>query len=249
MNMRCSDRKGPAAIEALILAGGLGSRLRSVIGETQKVIASVDGRPFVFRILDQLSRAGVKRAVLCVGYKAESVMDALGSSMLGVDLSYSVESSPMGTAGAVRLALRSTAASRLLVMNGDSYIDADLGSFMASAEGLPASILLSGVEDCSRYGKALLEDGSNRIRSFVEKGSVPGPGLINAGVYSFERELLVSRIPESCPASMEKDVFPSLLAEGLLYGFVSGSKFLDIGTPESYGQGESFFRGGCDGGS
>lgn len=223
------------ALEGVILSGGLGSRLRSAIGDRQKTVADVGGRPFICRILEQIAKAGVRKAVLCVGYKAEEVETALGSSCCGIDLSYSVENSPLGTGGAVRLALSKTEGERLLVMNGDSFIDADLGAFFAFASGKPAAILLRRVEDCSRYGKVAM-DASSRVVSFQEKAPLSGPGLINAGIYILPAKLLSERLAEGRPASLEQDFLPGLCDDGLLYGMESDGAFIDIGTPDSYNE-------------
>ena len=233
MNMKASDPVAGAAVEALVLAGGLGTRLRSTIGDNQKVLAGVGGRPFIFRILEQLASSSIRRATLCVGFKADAVKDTLGESFRSLELAYSVESAPMGTAGAIRLALGASSSSRILVMNGDSFIDVDLNAFLSWSAGRASSILLTKVEDSSRYGRVSI-DASSRILSFEEKGSGNGPGLINAGIYVFDRALLLDRIPQGRPVSMEKEIFPSLLRDGLLHGFVSDSPFIDIGTPESY---------------
>ena len=231
--MKASDPVAGAAVEALVLAGGLGTRLRSTIGDNQKVLAGVGGRPFIFRILEQLASSSIRRATLCVGFKADAVKDTLGESFRSLELAYSVESAPMGTAGAIRLALGASSSSRILVMNGDSFIDVDLNAFLSWSAGRASSILLTKVEDSSRYGRVSI-DASSRILSFEEKGSGNGPGLINAGIYVFDRALLLDRIPQGRPVSMEKEIFPSLLRDGLLHGFVSDSPFIDIGTPESY---------------
>jgi len=225
----------------VILAGGLGSRLRPVIGERQKVVSGSGGRPFVFRILERLAKAGFNKALLCVGYKAEEVAASLGSSCCGVSLDYSVESSPLGTGGALRLAIGKTGSERLLVMNGDSFIDADLGSFIAFSCGKAASMLLRRADDASRYGKVILSDDA-KIRSFEEKSPLSGPGLVNAGVYVLDSNLVETHFQPGFPASLERDFFPALSSKGLLYGLESHGAFIDIGTPESFKAADSFFE-------
>ena len=232
----------PNEITAIILAGGMGTRLSSVVSGRQKAVALVNGSPFLSYLFRQLIRSGIKHAVLCTGYKAEMVEAEFGSEFSGLKLSYSVEKQPSGTAGAVRLALDKARTDYLLVMNGDSYMDTDFAVFFSWFEqaGIDAGIILTEVEDASRYGKVTM-DNNGRIIRFDEKKEHAGSGLINAGVYLFNKKVLTD-IPENVKYSMEKDVFPGLAAVNRLFGRKSDGRFIDSGTPESYKMAEKFFQ-------
>ena len=227
---------------ACVLAGGRGLRLRAVVADRPKPLADVAGRPFVTRLLDQLVRAKVERAVLCTGYLAAKVEEALGAEHAGLELQYSVEKRPLGTAGALRLALPEILASTVLVLNGDSYCDADLASFRQDheASGASASLVLVETPDASRYGRVRV-DSDGWIEHFEEKVEGSGPGLINAGIYLLQREV-IEAIPASTSMSIERQVFPSLIGHGLR-GFRSAGRFLDIGTPDSLARAADFFGG------
>jgi NDP-sugar pyrophosphorylase family protein len=205
------------------------------------VLAPVGGKPYLTYLLDQLARAGVRETVLLVGYAADRVRAAFGNEFAGMTLTYSQEREPLGTAGAVRLALPLLRGETLLLLNGDSYCDVDLAAFVESHRQCRAMtrLTLAAVENTSRYGRVRTEpDG--RVVGFEEKGGVSGPGHINAGVYLIQREALRD-IPESRPVSLERDVLPSWVEAGRVFGF-AGGRFIDIGTPESYAEVEAFFR-------
>ena len=229
-------------ITAVILAGGMGTRLSSVVSDRQKAVALVNGKPFLSYLFLQLLQSGIKHAVLCTGYKAEMVEAELGSEFSGLKLSYSAEKQPLGTAGAVRLALDKTSTDYLLVMNGDSYIDTGFTAFFSWFEqhNADAGIILTAADDASRYGKVVIDDHERIIR-FDEKKEHAGSGLINAGVYLFNKKILTD-IPENVKYSMERDVFPILVTTNRLFGKKSNGRFIDIGTPESYKMAEKFFQ-------
>ncbi|HAZ10393.1 MAG TPA: galactokinase [Candidatus Omnitrophica bacterium] len=230
----------------IILAGGLGMRLRPAIKDQPKVLASVHGRPFIFYLLDQLARIGLKDVVLCTGYLGGQIQDLLGNSYGGMCLSYSQELSPLGTAGALRRAASLIRSSLTLVMNGDSYCDVDLQAFLDWHQSRIASttLLLTYLNDASRYG--LVEvNKSGSILSFIEKNNKNGPGWINAGIYLLRRDMILD-IPDNMDAvSLERDVFPNWVGKGLR-GYKTQCRFLDIGIPAAYAVAEDFFslRGG-----
>ena len=227
-------------ISALILAGGLGTRLRPVVADRPKVLAEIHGRPFLSYLLDQLADAGVRYVVLCIGHLGEQVRAAFGDVYGPLRLAYSQESSPLGTAGAIRLALPLLRSDSVLIMNGDSFCEADLNAFwdFHCAKEANGSLLLTRVPDATRYGQVRVDD-SGHILSFEEKGAHTGPGWINAGIYLLTK-LLIRTIPPDRAVSIEREVFPSWLGSGL-YGYMGGGRFLDIGTPESYALAEKFF--------
>lgn len=232
---------GLTSTTAVILAGGLGTRLRPVVGDRSKVLAEVGGRPFLLYLLDQLSAAGVQHAVLCTGYRAEQVLEAVGDHYFDLRVDYSREPVPLGTAGALRLARHKFRSDPVLVLNGDSYCGANLDAF-AKWHGecrAPASIVLTNVPDTRRFGCVQVDD-AGRILRFKEKGSLQGPGWINAGIYLLCAEFL-DGIPAGAPVSLEQQLFPAWIAKGLR-GFRGSFPFIDIGTEGSYLEASRFFR-------
>ena len=222
-----------------VLAGGLGTRLRSVLADCPKILAPVNGKPFLAYLLEHLAGQGLRDVVLCVGYRSEQVEAVFGRSYAGLRVAYSCEQAPLGTAGAVRLALPMLTSDPVLVMNGDSFCRPDLPSFFRwhEARKAAATLLLTRVPDTRRYGRVQVDD-DGLIRAFEEKGEHDGPGWINAGVYLLSRQLL-AEIPEQTAVSLERETFPGWLGRGL-YGCPSETPFLDIGTPASYAAAEEF---------
>lgn len=224
----------------VILAGGQGTRLRSVVADRPKVLAVVNGRPFITYLLDQLVDIGIPSCVLCTGYLAEQVSDCLGEDYRGMILRYSVEAEPLGTGGALQQALPLMENEQVLVMNGDSYLNADLG---VALEPRPTSrLLLTEVEDASRYGKVTL-DGQGCVVRFEEKSPIHAPGTINAGIYCFRIGDLrdgFANLP--CRCSLEKELLPAIVKAGRLLGLVATGWFIDIGTEESYARSSELLR-------
>jgi NDP-sugar pyrophosphorylase family protein len=227
-------------ITAAILAGGFGTRLQSVLSDTPKVLAEVSGKPFLAYILEHLARAGFRSAVICTGYMADKVRDCFGDAYGSLRLTYSREDKPLGTGGALRLALPCVSSDAILVMNGDSYIDVDLTAYVAwfLQKEARVALLLAKVSDTGRYG-AVTVDRDDRIVTFDEKGKSSGPSWINAGIYLMKKSLAAS-IPADRPYSLEHELFPSLEGKELL-GYRCRAPFIDIGTPESYARADSFF--------
>jgi len=225
---------------AVILAGGLGTRLRPVLADRPKILASVGGRPFLACLFDQLAAAGLREVVLCVGYRGQQVEAAFGTSYQPLRLTYSFEDTPLGTGGALRQALHLMKSDPVLVLNGDSFCEADLRSlwdFHAAREAI-ATLLLTHVPDTRRYGRVHGDD-DGQVQAFEEKGDHGGPGCISGGVYVLSRRV-IAEIPDQGPVSLEREVFPSWIGRGL-YGCLSEGRFLDIGTPASYAAADNFF--------
>jgi len=220
-------------VTAAILAGGLGTRLRSVVADRPKVLAEVRGRPFLTYLFDQIAAAGIRHVVVCTGYRGEQVEATLGDTYGSLRLEYSRELEPLGTAGALRLALPRFDSDSVLVMNGDSICRANLEAFWAwhRAQGGQATLLLVQVSDTQRFGQVRVDE-AGRVLAFDEKGRQTGAGWINAGVYLFNRDLLRS-IPARRAVSLEHQMFPAWIGRGL-YGYRSRGGFLDIGIPEAY---------------
>jgi D-glycero-alpha-D-manno-heptose 1-phosphate guanylyltransferase len=222
-------------VQAIVLAGGFGTRLRARISDVPKPMAPIAGRPFLAYLLDRLAAAGCTRVVLATGYLHEVVEAHFGTAYRGMAVGYSQETTPLGTGGAVLRALHGLPGSDeepALVMNGDTWLNQALSAFVAWArERNPAdSVLLRRVDDVSRFGSVAL-DGERIVRFGEKSGS--GPGLINAGIYwlsraSFDRY----RYPESF--SLENDHFQAHLSELDLRGTVTEAPFIDIGVPEDY---------------
>jgi D-glycero-alpha-D-manno-heptose 1-phosphate guanylyltransferase len=230
-------------LPALILAGGFGTRLRGVLPDLPKLLAPINGRPFLRYLLDRLERAGVREVVLCTGYRADQIQEEFERCPTPITLKFSHETQPLGTGGALRQALNVTDAEVFLVLNGDSAIDCDLQPFIDwhYEHGLLGSLLLTHVDDASRFG-TVLTDERGVIQAFREKEGRPIPGWINAGVYLLSRRLL-EPLAEGQAYSLEKELFPRWLQQGL-GGYRVQAAFLDIGTPESLAQASAFLSGG-----
>ena len=228
-------------ITAVILSGGMGTRLHSAVPNKQKVLAEIQKQPFLILLLDQLVSAGARDVVLCTGHMAEQVHEKLGETYRSLKLGYSQEEVPLGTGGAVRLALPLIKSETVMIMNGDSYINADLNAFLEwfLRKDLDAALILTKVSNTNRYGRVMsTKDGC--IQSFREKDRNEGPGWVNAGICLLKKNL-VETIPSGKPYSLEREFFPLLISKGL-YGYQCAGEFIDIGTPESYAQAEAFFK-------
>ncbi len=217
-------------MEAIILAGGLGTRLRSQLKQLPKSMAPVGGRPFLEILMDQLVAAGCKRAVLSVGYLRDIIIAAFSDNYRGIPLSYSMEDEPLGTGGAIRLALRQATEASVLVLNGDTYLNADYRAAFAchAAVGGVMTMAVTPVGDTARYGGVVVE--GDRITGFVEKGRT-GPGWINAGAYVLSKDFPWREgLPEQF--SFENDIIVPQLSELRPAAFRCRGYFLDIGVPE-----------------
>ena len=222
------------SIDIFVLAGGLGTRLRPVLGDRPKLLAPIGGRPYLAYLLNWLRGFGARRIVFGLGYQAEPIIGYLRDNPPSeLSIETVIEPRPMGTAGAIRFARRSLQTNPVLVLNGDSYINADLCSFLAHhyAAGKQATILCAEVVDAGRYGRILLDENGS-IQRFVEKDpTFRGQATINAGMYFFSTALL-DDIAASDKTSLEHDMFERL-PPGAIAAFIGGSDFIDIGTPTS----------------
>lgn len=227
-------------VTAAILAGGAGTRLRAVVVDRPKVLASLGGRAFITYLLDRLAAQGIVKVVLCTGYLGEHVQELLGDNYHGMHLCYSREARPMGTGGAIVQALPLMASANVLVLNGDSYCATELAASFAwhRRRKARATVVLTRVEQSTRFGRVeVAPDGC--IQRFCEKDvTATGAAWINSGVYWFEREVLAA-LPAGRPCSLEKDLFGSWSGDGL-YGYCDNGRFLDIGVPDDYARAEQF---------
>src|SRR3989442_786772 len=221
-------------MKTLILCGGQGTRLRSVVSDRPKVLAPVLGRPFLEWVLLGLRSEGLDEVTLCTGYGHEAIVRSIGDGRgVGMTVRYSREPSARGTAGAIRDALDGEAFDRVLVMNGDSYCPVRLAELERIHTERSSCVTLWAVpaEDRARFGSITL-GSEGQVERLAEKASSAGPGLVNAGVYVLSPEV-VSRIPEADETSLERDVLPGYVGRGM-YAVVGEGPFVDIGTPESY---------------
>jgi NDP-sugar pyrophosphorylase family protein len=221
-------------MQALILAGGAGTRLRSVLAQLNKPMAPVAGRPFLEYLFLQLKKHKVEEVTLCVGYKADLIQSYFGTGdRWGMQVSYSYETDFRGTAGALKLAENLIHEENFFVMNGDSLFDIEFHALMHYHRDMKAiaTLALVHVDDTQRYGAVGLNK-LGRIVSFTEKRQGNTEGLINGGVYVFAQEVL-DFIPEGQPVSLEKDLLPKLIGQNL-YGLPSKGYFVDIGVPTDY---------------
>ena len=224
----------PDLPDAIVLCGGAGLRLRSVNANAPKSMAGIAGRPFLELLLKQLRRTGFERVILAVGYQSDAIREYFGERAFGLEVVYSNELSPLGTGGAVRNAARLVTSECVLIMNGDSYTDADLRKFVADylGTGADASVLVVPIDDRDDCGS--VEVGPNgRLAAFAEKQGGTGARYLNAGVYMASRQILYD-IPNE-QVSLERELFPQWLGQGRhIRGFVWQGKCVDIGTPERY---------------
>jgi NDP-sugar pyrophosphorylase family protein len=224
-------------MQVFILAGGLGTRLRSKISDLPKCLAPINGKPFLEYQFDILKRNGISEAVLCIGYLADKIETYFSNGeKFGMKLFYSEENSPLGTAGAIKNAEKYSD-NLNLILNGDSILDINYGNALEfhKKKKSDLTIIASYVENISDYGGMEL-DNNDKIISFIEKGK-PSSGWVNAGLYVCERSLW-GLIPEGKNISLEKEIFPKIISEKSCYGYKTEKFFIDIGTPERYKEAE-----------
>jgi len=231
-------------MEAMVLAGGLGTRLASRLHGLPKPMAPIAGRPFLEILLAQLRRSGCTRVLLSVGHQHSVIQDHFGASFHGMAIDFVIESAPLGTGGAIRLALAQAREEFVLVLNGDTFLDADYVAMLRfhAAEGAAVTLAVVHCDDVSRYGSVILE--GERIVGFEEKGS-SGPSWISAGTYVLARDLAwPPALPEKF--SIERDFFVPEVARLCPAAYKVDGFFLDIGIPEDYDRAQTelapFFR-------
>ena len=224
---------GCGDVPCLILVGGLGTRLRSVIADIPKPMAPVAGKPFLEYLIGWVGRAGIQRVVLCAGYGAGQIKEYFGEGdAFGIQITYSVEDEPLGTWGAIRLAGQQIKG-QFVVLNGDSWLQVDLGRLLEFHRRKKGVCTIAAVEvaNSSRFGSMRM-DGAGRVTEFSEKQR-EGSSLINGGVYVFSREIFGAVPPTTGPCSLEKEIFPALIPREI-YGMPVKGYFVDIGVPEEY---------------
>jgi D-glycero-alpha-D-manno-heptose 1-phosphate guanylyltransferase len=223
--------------QAIILAGGFGTRLQAVLRDVPKPLAPVRGFPFIHYVLRWLEESGIERVIGCTGYLADKMEAGFSSYAGALEMRFLREESPLGTGGAIYRALSEVDRGGVFVLNGDTYFPANLIGFQQEAERLGGrfAIALRRVRDTSRFGAVELDGG--RILAMHEKGR-QGPGLVNAGLYLLPHDLWQT-LPMPGVFSWEVDLMQPKAPLLGVAGVVLGAPFLDIGTPESYGEAES----------
>lgn len=214
-------------MEAVILAGGLGTRLRCVVADSPKCLAPIASEPFLSYVMEWLGRSGVDRVVISVGYLKEQIISWVSNRYFPFEIDWAVEDEPLGTGGGIRLALSKCRSDEVIVVNGDTFFPVDLSQLFFDA---PITVALKPMRDFDRYGTVVLE--GRKVDSFREKAPCK-EGLINGGVYGIDRSRLDL---ENLPAkfSFEKEVLEPLAAKGQVNGWVQDTYFIDIGIPEDY---------------
>jgi D-glycero-alpha-D-manno-heptose 1-phosphate guanylyltransferase len=221
-----------AGFEAIILAGGLGTRIRSVVADLPKVMVDIGGCPFLEILLARISQGGIQRTILATGHLHALIQARFGNRRGAMEIVYSVEDKPLGTGGAVWKALQLASRNDVFVFNGDTFFDIDLREFhqFHQAMGADVSLALKPMRDFDRYGTVEVTGG--RISGFLEKRPTAN-GLINGGVYLMNRRSLERLVmPEKF--SLETEFFQRMVDQFKIGGFVSDSYFIDIGVPEDY---------------
>ena len=230
-----SSDAATASVPAVILCGGLGTRLRSAVPQLPKVLAPIGDKPFLDYVLLDLAAAGFRDVVLCLGYKAEIVREAYEHRAVDkLRISYSCESSPLGTGGALRYASRLIHSEVFLLLNGDSLLELDYAGFLKAhaRSGALVTMALATSDQPGRYGTVHVA-ANGEVTNFKEKSDAGGSTLINGGVYAMNRDVMKRIRPSDEPVSLERDILPKLVGHGL-FGFVADSFFIDIGVPADY---------------
>lgn len=226
-------------MQAIVLAGGFGTRLRQVVADVPKPMAPVAGRPFLEILLSSLATKGFTRVILSVGFMAEKITAYFGGNYADMELVYAVEHKPLGTGGGVRLAMDHVSEDHVFVFNGDTYLDLESVLIEQHWQTRRRPIIVGrDVPDTARYGRLLTSEGV--ASGFTEKGVV-GPGLINAGCYVLGRRQL-DKFQSYMPFSLETDFLAQAVARGEFDVHVTSGKFIDIGIPEDYALAQTELR-------
>lgn len=226
---------------AIILAGGLGTRLRSEIGDLPKAMAPIHGKPFLTYVFGFLKKNGIDQVILSVGYKYEVIQAFFGDQYEGIQITYAIEKEPLGTGGAIKLALEKTKADILFVLNGDTYFDLDLKSlaqFHANHKAT-CSIALKRLNNVDRYGSVELGEDS-KVMAFKEK-QFREETIINGGIYCIDRGVLI-HYPVNTPFSFEKNYLENNPKAKNIFGKIFEDYFMDIGVPEDYQNFEKYMQ-------
>jgi D-glycero-alpha-D-manno-heptose 1-phosphate guanylyltransferase len=219
--------------EAIVLAGGFGTRLRSVVSDVPKPMAPVQGKPFLHWVLTSLTQKGVRRVVLSVGYKHQHITAFFGERYGDLDVAYAIEATPLGTGGAIAASFEQVKGDHALVLNGDTFLDLELAALAELWQAHRQPIIVGRqVADAGRYGRMEVS-GDGQLQGFAEKGAA-GAGLINAGAYVLSKAHVDRFFRHTAPFSLETQVLPPLLAVEPVWVFETNGMFIDIGVPEDF---------------
>lgn len=222
-------------MQAIVLAGGFGTRLQSVVSDLPKPMAPINDKPFLVYIMNQLKKAGFTKVVLAVGYKKECIIDYFGNTYLGMDVVYSNEDQPLGTGGAIKKAFSLIDEEYAFIVNGDTYFNIDFRKLMIDKDVV---IACKYMKDFDRYGKVEISNG--RIVEFQEKKH-NDEGYINGGIYYFKKDVF-SRYDLEEKFSLEKDLFEKYINQIEIYASCSDDYFIDIGIPQDYFKAQEDFK-------
>ena len=227
----------------MILAGGFGTRVRSILGDVPKPMAPVLGRPFLEFLIAQARAGGCRHIVLLTGFQAQTIVNHFGDgSKFGVEIQYSHEDQPLGTGGAIAKAAALAKSDSFAVMNGDSYCPVQLQTMFEAhaAYRAVATISVAKVSDSSRFG-TVEYDAQHRVQAFIEKGqSTHQGGYVSVGIYVLTHQALAGIATDKF-CSIEKEIFPSLITRGL-FALPVEKTFIDIGTPETLAASDQTLR-------
>ena len=239
--MNIPSQKNSVMPEAIILAGGLGTRLKSEVPDLPKCMAPVAGKPFIDYVIKYLIEQGVNGFIFSLGYKHDVVINHLESTWPNIKYEVAIEKNPLGTGGGIRFASKKVKSKSFFVLNGDTYFDVDLLSMFKNHESNNAQITvaLKQMVNFDRYGSVLINE-TNQISAFREKTSVDS-GLINGGIYLIKKSL-IEEISVEDPFSCEKEVLEKYIQKNFIYGFVSDGYFIDIGIPEDFKKANADFN-------
>jgi len=219
--------------QAIILAGGLGTRLRSVVSELPKCMAPVAGKPFLHYVIDYLQNNGIQSFIFSVGYKSESIISFIKNNYTGIEYQFSIEEEPLGTGGAIKLALEKTTEKNALVCNGDTLFKVNINEInnFHLQHNPDCTLCLKPMNNFDRYG--VVELGNNNVVVSFKEKQLYDNGLINGGVYTLNGEAFLNKsFPEKF--SFEKDYLEKFVGEDKMYGWIQDEYFIDIGIPEDY---------------
>ena len=218
-------------MEAIILAGGFGTRLRSVVSDVPKPMAPIGNRPFLEILLKSLYKKNFSRVIISLGFMAETVSKYFGNRFSKMDLIYVVEDKPLGTGGAIRLAMEKATQDHVFIFNGDTFLDLEVDQLEELWQQKNNPIIVGKhIEETDRYGRLIVNDGY--ITGFAEKGTT-GPGLINAGCYILPADLL-STYHINKRFSFEEDFLAHKIKDKSINFFETSGLFIDIGVPDDY---------------
>lgn len=227
-------------MECIILAGGMGTRLRSVVSDVPKCMAPVAGKPFLYYLFTTLIESGFTHIILSLGYKHEVIEEWIASGSFPIAISSVTEDTPLGTGGAVKLALSRASEEEVFILNGDTFFEVSFTDMLTLHKQTrsAATLALKEMRQFDRYGVVDIEMPSNRILRFHEKQYCES-GLINGGIYLINRREL-----DGYPAkfSLEKDFFEKQVSSSTLSGYISNGYFIDIGIPEDYERAQTDFK-------